>query len=255
MAEGGPASVSAGAGYVRLKHTLADIGLRAVAHSGTRTAAALAAYATASRRGDAVPLGSVAARAGTTPAAARRMLRSTGLFAIGDRGRATVGLAPLFLPVAPYFYRQVRRLGVARRRLARPRPAGVPREIWRAAALFNAGLFFECHEYLEDVWRAAAEPGRTFYHGLVQAAAGCYHFEKGNLHGAATLAGKASEKLRPYAPEYRGLDVAALLAGLGAMLGPSGGGEPPVMRFLRRARPAPRRPGPQEPRGAAGMVM
>ncbi|MEK6556862.1 MAG: DUF309 domain-containing protein, partial [Candidatus Margulisiibacteriota bacterium] len=47
--------------------------------------------------------------------------------------------------------------------------------------LFNSGLFFECHEYLEDVWRPTTGPERNFYHGIIQAAAAFYHFEKNNL--------------------------------------------------------------------------
>lgn len=121
-------------------------------------------------------------------------------------------------PFAPYLRRQTARLEEALARLRSSDASGVPREIWRGAVLFNAGLFFECHEYLEDVWRAAALPERGFYHGLVQAAAGCYHLEKGNRHGARTLIAKAIAKLEAYTPLYLGVDTLALLTGLRSLL-------------------------------------
>ncbi len=205
--------------YVRLKHTLADLALSVVTHSRRdRTAAALVAYARISRLGQAVGLEALARAASMTPAGVRRVLLQTRLFAAAADGRKAVALALQFHPDAAYFYRQAGRLGNARRALEAVPPRGVSGEIWRAAVLFNAGLFFECHEYLEDFWRAAGEPERTFYHGLVQAAAGCYHLEKRNLHGASMLLGKALEKLRPYAPAYLAIDVAVLLAGLDGIL-------------------------------------
>lgn len=223
--------------YVRLKHTLADLALSAVTHSRwDRTAAALVAYAKTSRGGQAVGLEALARAASMTPVGVRRVLLRTGLFAAAADGRRALALATRFHSDAAYFYRQAVRLGEARRLLEAARPRGVPGEIWRAAVLFNAGLFFECHEYLEDFWRAAGEPERTFYHGLVQAAAGCYHLEKRNLHGARTLLGKALEKLRPYAPAYLAIDVAVLLAGLAGLLtslGAAPPGPPPPLPRLR----------------------
>lgn len=237
-------------GYVRLKHALADLALDVIVHRRrARTADALLAYAEISSRGEAVPLAALAGRrvfktcTSMTPAGVHQALLRTGLFAAVDTGKAVALAAPL-QPLAPYFYRQVTRLGEARRLLEGSCPRGVSGEIWRAAAMFNAGLFFECHEYLEDAWRAAREPERTFFHGLVQAAAACYHLEKGNLHGARTLAGKAIEKLRPYVPVHQDVDVSGLLAGLdGARAAmdavpprlPAGRGDLPVMRLVEGA--------------------
>jgi hypothetical protein len=241
VTQGEERPVDVSSGYVRLKHTLSEIALGVIGHPRqARLPAALAAYARMSSRGEGAPLAPIAVAAGVTSAAARRLLVRTGLFAAEDGGRG-LALAASFQAVAPYFYRQVTRLEEARRRARAPRPHGIPRVIWNAAAMFNAGLFFECHEYLEDLWRAAEDPKRTFYHGLVQAAAGCYHVEKGNAHGAQTLIGKGAAKLRPYAPAYLGLDVAALVAGLDGVLAalsavpprlPRSRAELPVMRTI-----------------------
>ncbi|HKV69649.1 MAG TPA: DUF309 domain-containing protein, partial [Gemmatimonadales bacterium] len=144
---------------------------------------------------------------------AARTLLGTGLFD-GSAGADRIALSAPFRPFASYLRRQAARAMVAQRLLVSSQRAGLPEEIWRAAALFNAGLFFECHEYLEGVWRTAPDAERAFYHGLVQAAAGCYHMEKGNVHGTRTLLQKAIAKLEPYSPVHREVDVASLLAGL-----------------------------------------
>ncbi len=243
-------SPPAGRGYVRLKHTLAGLALDAISHPRRRrTASALLAYAALSRDGAAVPVEALARTADMPVRAARLALEQTRLFTPADDGRAIVLGVP-FRPDAAYFYRQVTRLGEARRLLASPRPRGVAIEIWRAVALFNAGLFFECHEYLEDTWRGAQEPDRTFYHGLIQAAAGCYHVEKGNAHGAGTLLGKAIEKLRPYAPAYLGVDVTGFIAGLrGVLAGVHA--DPPRLPRSRSDLPAMRVEGAAPPRAGA----
>ena len=203
--------------YVRLKHTLAEIALDAVAHPGPApTAALLLAYAKMSRRRPSVPLAALARAAGVAPADAARALSATGLFG-GPDGAGRIALSASFRPFAPYLSRQAARVRTALRLLGSSQRLAAPVEI-RAAALFNAGLYFECHEYLEDIWRASAGPERSFYHGLVQAAAGLYHFEKGNAHGTRSLLGKAIAKLELYAPAYREVDVAALLIGLRGVL-------------------------------------
>lgn len=234
--------------YVRLKHTLSRIALDAIEHPGrARTVTALAQYARISAGGTAAPLRDIAGLMGMSTDGVRRLLLGTELFAPADDHRA-IALKPPFRPFASYFSRQVERLGDALHLLEAPRLPAVSPHIWRAAALFNAGLFFECHEYLEDAWRAAAEPERTLFHGLVQAAAGCYHLEKGNLHGARTLIGKAIAKLRSFAPAALGLDVAALVAGLEGVVAEAGATPPgrvwnradlPVMRLVEGPARAP----------------
>jgi hypothetical protein len=227
--------------YVRLKHTLSAIALEALAEPGPSLAAsAIAAYAYRSAgaesrdgraNGAAVPADVLARDVGAAPNAVRRALVGTGLFASDSAGRIDV-TAP-YRSHAAYLRRQALRLEKALRLAARPAPAGVPNAIRRGAALFNAGLFFECHEFFEDVWRASGPPERTFYHGLVQAAAACYHAEKGNAHGAAVLLDKARDKLSAYVPRYLGVDVAGLLASLGpvrdgASRGPYHGPKPAI---------------------------
>ncbi|HKX16638.1 MAG TPA: DUF309 domain-containing protein [bacterium] len=201
--------------YVRLKHALSAIALKSLDTPATPLAVtAMAAYVRRDNAGGAVPIDLLARDAGAGPDAVGRALLDTRLFT-GDGN--VVALAAPYRAHAAYFRRQVTRLTRALRLATEPPPPGMPIEVHRGAALFNAGLCFEAHEYWEDVWRASRPPERAFYHGLVQAAAGCYHAEKGNAHGAAVLLSKARAKLEAYAPRYLGLDVAALLAALGAV--------------------------------------
>ncbi|MHB8732654.1 MAG: DUF309 domain-containing protein [bacterium] len=207
--------------YVRLKHALSAIALESLGHPDTALAAsAMAAYARGGAAGGAVPVDVLACDvAGPSPRegdpdAVRRALLDTGLFVEETGG---IGLAAAYRPHAAYFRRQATRLAEALRFVAQPPPPGVPPDVHRGAALFDAGLYFEAHEYWEDVWRASRPPERTFYHGLVQAAAGRYHAEKGNAHGAAVLLAKARAKLDGFAPRYLGVDVTALLAALDAV--------------------------------------
>ena len=58
--------------------------------------------------------------------------------------------------------------------------------------LFNRAAFFEAHEALEDVWRAAPESEKKFLQGLIQIAVGLHHYGTGNLVGARSLLGRAA---------------------------------------------------------------
>jgi uncharacterized protein len=80
--------------------------------------------------------------------------------------------------------------------------------------LFNAAEFFEAHEVLEDVWRAAPEPERKFLQGLIQVAVALHHHSRGNVVGCRSLLGRASRNLSAYPERYRGIDLAALLKAL-----------------------------------------
>ena len=63
-------------------------------------------------------------------------------------------------------------------------PAEAPAELHKAIMEFNAGLFWECHESLEDVWRGTPYPLRFFYHAIIKLAVGFYHMSRHNRHGA-----------------------------------------------------------------------
>jgi uncharacterized protein len=77
--------------------------------------------------------------------------------------------------------------------------------------LIRSGEYFAAHEELEDAWRAAEPAERDFYQGLVHVAVAWYQAGRGNRVGCERQLEKAARRLEPYAPEYRGVDVASLL--------------------------------------------
>jgi len=205
--------------YVRLKHTLSSLTLEMLRRAPRlRPAAWLLAYARLAPRGEPVPLEVVRRAAGRIGPAGPRGLARLEALGIIERTAGTVQLAPEYATHVDYFVRQVKRLGYALAALDGAGGRGAATPLSRGILLFNAGLFFECHEYLEDVWRATTGRDRDFYHGIIQAAAAFYHFEKNNLHGARTLVTKALQKLDGYRPTHLGVNVERLVADLGLWL-------------------------------------
>jgi predicted metal-dependent hydrolase len=76
----------------------------------------------------------------------------------------------------------------------------------------RAGRFFEAHEELELVWRAAPPEERDFYQGLVHVAVAWYQAGRGRPVATGSQLGKAARRLAPFAPSHRGVDVDAVLA-------------------------------------------
>lgn len=52
---------------------------------------------------------------------------------------------------------------------------------------------------------------RGLYHGILQIGVGLYHWSRGNHHGASVLLAEGIDRLKPFAPECQGVDVAALV--------------------------------------------
>ena len=86
----------------------------------------------------------------------------------------------------------------------------------RGVELIREGEFFAAHEELEDAWRAAEPAERDFLQGLVHVAVAWYQAGRGKEIGCGRQLEKAVRRLTPYAPEHRGIDVAALLVQLEA---------------------------------------
>lgn len=74
-----------------------------------------------------------------------------------------------------------------------------------ALAIWDRGLFFEMHEYLEPFWMAARGGEKRFLQALIRAAGAYIHLERGKVAAARRLAGKAvsvlescPERLAPF---------------------------------------------------------
>ena len=107
-----------------------------------------------------------------------------------------------------------------------------------AAALFNAGLFFEVHELLEECWRPAQGPARTLLQGLIQVAVGLHHLANENRRGALSVLEEGAAKLRAFVPESHGVELASFCAAIDATLRSlrdgTAGGAPAIPRLTVR---------------------
>lgn len=79
---------------------------------------------------------------------------------------------------------------------------------------FNRGLFFECHETLEEIWLEDHGEDRKFYQGVIQVAAGYFKWEQGVLIGAIKLWRSGLEKLEPYGSIHLGVDLGSFVGGV-----------------------------------------
>ncbi len=88
-----------------------------------------------------------------------------------------------------------------------------PPELVQAAAEFNAGQYFACHETLEHAW--LHEPGyiRVLWQGIIQVSVACLHITRGNGEGARKIWTAALLNLAPFPSRCHGVDVAALRTG------------------------------------------
>lgn len=78
-----------------------------------------------------------------------------------------------------------------------------------AAALFEAGLYFEVHEVLEPYWMRSDGADRQSLQGLIQAAVGFQHLANGNVEGARALLREGAAKLIAQRLPGRDLDAFA----------------------------------------------
>jgi uncharacterized protein len=85
----------------------------------------------------------------------------------------------------------------------------------RGIGLFNNAEFFDAHEALEDVWRAAPPENKKFLQGLVQVAVAFHHYSTGNRVGMRSVLERAIRNLAEPAGSFGQIQLAALLQSLG----------------------------------------
>jgi hypothetical protein len=74
-----------------------------------------------------------------------------------------------------------------------------------AATLFDAGLYYEVHEWLEPYWLRAEGGDRPALQGLIQVAVGFEHLTSGNVIGARALLANGCAKLE--GRQIEGIDL------------------------------------------------
>jgi hypothetical protein len=83
-----------------------------------------------------------------------------------------------------------------RRRPLDPPGAPLGTALDAAATLFDAGLYYEVHEWLEPYWLRADGVTRVALQGLIQVAVGFEHLASGNVSGARKLLAEGCARLR-----------------------------------------------------------
>ena len=145
-------------------------------------------------------------------APARRVREWAGAAALLEAGRDGVRLRAAWRPHARALGdRAHRALAAVPARPASPAGRSLRATLGDAAALFDAGLYFETHELLEARWRRARGPGRDALQALIQVAVGFQHLANGNVAGCASLL-RAGARL--HGRRLAGLSLTAFAAGV-----------------------------------------
>jgi uncharacterized protein len=88
------------------------------------------------------------------------------------------------------------------------------KELHHGIDLFNRGEFFEAHEVLEDVWRAAPVQQKKFLQGLVQLAVAFHHHSTGNLIGMRSVMQRGMNNLAGQGDDSFGVNLTPLIRSL-----------------------------------------
>jgi predicted metal-dependent hydrolase len=91
-------------------------------------------------------------------------------------------------------------------------------EYLRGIALFNEGKFFDAHEVLEDVWRAASHEEKKIWQGLVQVAVALHHHSTGNYVGMRSVLLRAMKNLAGHPKNFHDIQIPHLLESLAQWL-------------------------------------
>jgi uncharacterized protein len=84
----------------------------------------------------------------------------------------------------------------------------------RGISLFNNAKFFDAHEALEDVWRAAPLENKKFLQGLIQVAVAFHHYSTGNRVGMRSVLERAIKNLAQPAGSFGRIQLSSLLHSL-----------------------------------------
>jgi len=106
---------------------------------------------------------------------------------------------------------------------------------FRGIELFNRGEFFDAHEVLEDVWRAAPAHEKKFLQGVVQIAVAFHHYSTGNRVGMKSVLERAIRNLAEDPGRWQVFDLETLVASLNRWRGALDEGRelPPLPRIQR----------------------
>ncbi len=90
--------------------------------------------------------------------------------------------------------------------------AGIEGEIKKGVLLFNEGFYFECHEFLEEMWRKEKGREKEFLKGFIHAAVAFYHLEYENYKGTINYLRRSYRRLKEFEPLFLDVDIKTFLA-------------------------------------------
>jgi len=85
--------------------------------------------------------------------------------------------------------------------------------------LFQAGEYWQAHEYLEEAWKEETGSVRELYRAVLQAAVVYLHIERGNYLGAVKVYGKVQKWIQPWPEVCRGIEIGQLRRNLDIVIG------------------------------------
>lgn len=91
-------------------------------------------------------------------------------------------------------------------------------DVKKGVLLFNEGFYFECHEFLEEIWKRERGREKSFLKGLIQTSVALYHLEYENLNGAIGYLERSRLRLEEFEPVFLGVDVEAFVRRMGDYL-------------------------------------
>lgn len=78
---------------------------------------------------------------------------------------------------------------------------------------FNAGIYYEAHDVLEEVWLPIRGQAQAkFYQGLIQMAGAFVHLQKDRLGPSARLFALALKNFEHYPERHEGVDLESICA-------------------------------------------
>jgi predicted metal-dependent hydrolase len=105
--------------------------------------------------------------------------------------------------------------------------------------LFNNAEFFDAHEVLEDVWRAAPPENKKFCQGLVQVAVAFHHYSTGNRIGMRSVLERAIRNLGTPSGSFGQIQLVGLLQSLDAWRNALDSGSPvPPLPQMKESSPS-----------------
>lgn len=135
------------------------------------------------------------------------------IFMEGNESDPVVDLLPQFRQDIDYL---CDRVAAYRRVLSQSgKISGSPEDLdWAVrlgVLLFNEGLYFECHEFLEGFWRKEKGETKEFLQGIISLATALYHLERGNRSSAIKLLVDGRRRLQAFGKAHKGLGIEPLL--------------------------------------------